>query len=107
MIGRPKPDWERGNYVFYDEGEKLGVAQFVSDLEDGTTEFVIAGLDEDFARWCSQRLRTGERSDFVVRDNRKKRWVNISAGWLQSEAALSGQYTWVCQSISEADGRNG
>ncbi|MBX3203988.1 MAG: hypothetical protein KF764_02905 [Labilithrix sp.] len=112
-IGRPVSDWEHGNFVFFDEGELLGRAQSVSGLDDvvaaatagrNVPDIAVSGVDDDLEGWLTQRARTPETGwQFVIRDNRRKRWVRLT-GFVNGHQALSAAFTWAISKAELTDG---
>lgn len=117
VIGRAVPAHESAPYVFFDEGEELGTAQRVVGLDaaveamgrrDGLVnipDIVMTGMDEAMLDWSRARAkRPHEKWNFIVRDNRRKRWVELQGAWVDDRGNLSSSCTWIVDSVRRADG---
>ena len=109
-------EWDIGNFVFADEGALLGRAASVSGLETaldvaacrGGRDFpdiLVEGMDADLRRWVEERAKDpGAKWDFLVRDNRRKRWVQLRGAFVVRLGSMSPYCAWAINGAEPADG---
>jgi hypothetical protein len=113
-LGEPVDPWTIGSYIFADEGEMLGKAAVVSGLDAALEvaagrggrswpDIRVDGMDRDLERWVFERAGPpAEKWDFVIRDNRKRRWVKLRGAFV-TKWGSSGSCTWAINGIELTD----
>jgi hypothetical protein len=120
VIGRSVSPWEHGNYVLGHDGECIGPVQIqgldsaldasasmrrgnLTSIPDVTMR-AAEGDSSECGRWLAAWPLAGERRDLLIRDNRKKRWLQIGNAYIAGRSGMSGEVRIVTESVEPTDG---